>query len=72
MSREIQSVMGIDWRQLVLSAQKHRRKTVGFGKYNKKERAYEDEVYIREMGLAAGGIGCSIWDGMYGDVRKVV
>eukprot|EP00761_Pharyngomonas_kirbyi_P010472 gb/GECH01010492.1/.p1 GENE.gb/GECH01010492.1/~~gb/GECH01010492.1/.p1 ORF type:complete len:269 (+),score=80.78 gb/GECH01010492.1/:1-807(+) len=53
---------GIDWKMAALGFGKKKRKTVGFGKYDKKEREWEDEVYIRELSIIEGGIGCALWD----------
>lgn len=52
----------IDWKEVAFGAGKNRRKTIGFGKYDKKERQYEDEIYIRELSIVDGGIGCAVWD----------
>ena len=54
--------VSIDWREAALGIGKYRRKTVGFGRYDKKEREFEFEVYIRELTIIDGGIGCAIWD----------
>lgn len=51
---------GINWREHVL--RKHRRKTVPFGDYDKEERSHSDEIYIRELSIVDGGIGCALWD----------
>lgn len=60
--REKNGELGIDWKQYALGANHYKRKTVGFGKYDKREKEYEKEIYIREMSIIEGGIGCSIWD----------
>lgn len=52
----------IDWKSVAFGVGKYRRKTVGFGKYNKKTREYEDEIYLRELSIIDGGIGCALWD----------
>jgi len=54
--------MEVEWREYALSTQKFKRKTVGFGDYSKKNREFKDEVFLRELSLAAGGIGCALWD----------
>jgi len=38
----------VDWSTLSM-AKRHQRKTIGFGSYNKKERQFEEQVYIREL-----------------------
>lgn len=53
---------GINWQQVALGAGKNRRKTIGFGNYDKKTKEYEDEIYIRELSIIDGGIGCAVWD----------
>ncbi|EGC31266.1 hypothetical protein DICPUDRAFT_57790 [Dictyostelium purpureum] len=60
--REKMGNLGIDWKEYALGANHYKRKTVGFGKYDKKEREHEKEIFIREMSIIEGGIGCSIWD----------
>eukprot|EP00030_Apusomonadida_sp_AF-17_P000211 a13756_24.p2 GENE.a13756_24~~a13756_24.p2 ORF type:complete len:315 (+),score=95.32 a13756_24:38-946(+) len=50
-----------DWQQQML--RKHARRTIGFGKYDKKEREYPDELYIREISIVDAGLGCALWDG---------
>eukprot|EP00818_Percolomonas_sp_WS_P009833 CAMPEP_0117442804 /NCGR_PEP_ID=MMETSP0759-20121206/4351_1 /TAXON_ID=63605 /ORGANISM="Percolomonas cosmopolitus, Strain WS" /LENGTH=340 /DNA_ID=CAMNT_0005234725 /DNA_START=83 /DNA_END=1105 /DNA_ORIENTATION=+ len=52
----------INWQEIAMGIGKNRRKTIGFGKYSKKERQYEDEFYIRELSIIDGGIGCALWD----------
>lgn len=49
-------IVGVDWKELALSLQKYRRKTIGFGEYDKKTRTYRDCIHIRELSLAAAGI----------------
>eukprot|EP01012_Entosiphon_sulcatum_P010591 TRINITY_DN16229_c0_g1_i1.p1 TRINITY_DN16229_c0_g1~~TRINITY_DN16229_c0_g1_i1.p1 ORF type:complete len:356 (-),score=62.49 TRINITY_DN16229_c0_g1_i1:390-1457(-) len=61
-NRERQGATGIDWSQAVMTSP-YKRKTFGFGKYNSKERRHEMEIYIRELTLAAGALGCAVWDG---------
>jgi len=40
------------------------RKTIGFGEYNKKTRNYKGgQIYIREVPILEGGLGCALWDG---------
>ena len=36
--------------------------TVGFGKYDKKEKEWDFEINIRELSIIEAGIGCAIWD----------
>jgi predicted nicotinamide N-methyase len=45
----------IDWKELALSLQKYRRKTVSLDRD-------ADVVYLREMSIAEAGIGCAVWD----------
>jgi len=46
-----------------------KRKTIAFGPQigdlaaTKRDREFLDEVYLREMNFAAGGVGCAAWDG---------
>ncbi|KAL0207584.1 hypothetical protein P9112_012212 [Eukaryota sp. TZLM1-RC] len=51
----------IDW-QHAFGKGKYRRKTIGFGNYNKKDRLFDDEIYIRELSIVDGGFGCALWD----------
>ena len=60
--REIIGKTNINWQEVAFGSGKNRRKTIGFGKYDKKEKQYEDEFYIRELSILDGGIGCAIWD----------
>ncbi|KAL9655767.1 hypothetical protein ABK040_004994 [Willaertia magna] len=53
---------GINWLEAALGIGKNRRKTIGFGAYNKKTKEYEDSFYIRELSIINGGIGCALWD----------
>ena len=62
MQREKIGKTNTNWQEFALGAGKNRRKTIGFGKYDKKERCYEDELYIRELSILDGGIGCAVWD----------
>lgn len=47
---------------------RYKRRTVPFGrqvgdlKANKRHRQYVDEIYLREMNIAVGGVGCAVWD----------
>lgn len=50
-----------DWQSQML--RKHVRRTIGFGAYDKRAREYEDELYIREISIVDGGLGCALWDG---------
>eukprot|EP01137_Pigoraptor_chileana_P018034 Opistho-2@76929 len=52
----------VDWRSLALG-KKYERKTIGFGDYDKKRRKHKDVVFIREISVAAGALGCALWDG---------
>lgn len=45
-----------------LGSQRFPRKTVHFGRYDKKSDAHEDTIFIRELPVAAGWVGCAIWD----------
>jgi len=38
----------VDWSTLSM-AKRHQRKTIGFGKYDKKEKEHEQQVFIREL-----------------------
>ncbi|KAN0050534.1 hypothetical protein ACTA71_003663 [Dictyostelium dimigraforme] len=60
--REKMGNLGIDWKEYALGANHFKRRTVGFGKYDKKEREWEKEIFLREMSIIEGGIGCSTWD----------
>jgi predicted nicotinamide N-methyase len=60
--REKIGAPSIDWKGVAFGVGKNRRKTVGFGSFNKKERQYDDEFYIRELSIVDGGIGCALWD----------
>ncbi|EFA83969.1 hypothetical protein PPL_03041 [Heterostelium album PN500] len=60
--REKNGQLNINWKEYALGADKFKRKTVGFGKYDKREKEYEKELFIREMSIIQGGIGCAIWD----------
>ena len=35
---------------------------VGFGRYYPREKEFDDEIYVRELSIIEGGIGCAIWD----------
>jgi len=50
------------WLDLALNFQKYKRKTIGFGSYDKKERSWEDEIHVRELSFTEGGVGCAVWD----------
>ncbi|EFA82016.1 hypothetical protein PPL_05252 [Heterostelium album PN500] len=52
--REKNGQLNINWKEYALGADKFKRKTVGFGKYDKREK--------EEMSIIQGGIGCAIWD----------
>lgn len=42
----------IDWQRHAFGAQKSRRKTVGFGKYDKRSRTWSDlEMYVLDLPL---------------------
>ncbi|GAM19178.1 hypothetical protein SAMD00019534_023530, partial [Acytostelium subglobosum LB1] len=60
--REKNGDLNINWKEYALGANHYKRKTVGFGKYDKREKEYEKEIFIREMSIIQGGIGCAIWD----------
>eukprot|EP00767_Chilomastix_cuspidata_P001943 gnl/Chilomastix_cuspidata/2066.p1 GENE.gnl/Chilomastix_cuspidata/2066~~gnl/Chilomastix_cuspidata/2066.p1 ORF type:complete len:282 (-),score=55.12 gnl/Chilomastix_cuspidata/2066:39-884(-) len=53
----------INLQSYALSHNRCKRKTIGFGKYDKKAKMYEDEIYIRELSFFNGGVGCALWDG---------
>lgn len=61
-NREKIGQTNIDWKSVAFGIGKNRRKTIGFGEYNKKTREYEEEFYIRELSIVDGGIGCALWD----------
>jgi predicted nicotinamide N-methyase len=61
-NRERIGVTGINWQQVALGIGKNRRKTIGFGAYDKKSKEYEEELYIKELSIIDGGIGCALWD----------
>ncbi|GIQ85232.1 hypothetical protein KIPB_006868 [Kipferlia bialata] len=52
-----------NWLEYAMSVNKFPRKTIGFGKYDKRERCHQDEIHIRELTVIDGGIGCGVWDG---------
>jgi len=55
--------LGIDWKSAALSHGKNRRKTVGFGEYDKKRGTYSGGVvHLREVSLMSGGFGAAVWD----------
>lgn len=58
--REKLGMPSIDW--LKHATGRKPRKTVGFGSFDKKEKEWDDETYIRELPLIQGGIGAAIWD----------
>ncbi|EGG14142.1 hypothetical protein DFA_11909 [Cavenderia fasciculata] len=60
--REKNGDLNINWKEYALGANHFKRKTVGFGKYDKREKEYEKAIHIREMSIIQGGIGCAIWD----------
>eukprot|EP01027_Heterolobosea_sp_BB2_P006168 GEZU01009358.1.p1 GENE.GEZU01009358.1~~GEZU01009358.1.p1 ORF type:complete len:288 (+),score=83.16 GEZU01009358.1:63-926(+) len=60
--REKIGATNINWQEAAFGAGKNRRKTIGFGKYDKKEREWEDEIYLRELSIIEAGIGCALWD----------
>ena len=37
--------------------------TPPFEAYDAREREWEDEVYIRELSIVDGALGCAMWDG---------
>eukprot|EP00128_Syssomonas_multiformis_P017414 Colp12_sorted_trinity150504_noHs@19596 len=61
-NREKNGNVSIDWRETMLG-KKHERKTIGFGNYDKKSKEWDEEMHIRELSLATGGLGCALWDG---------
>jgi predicted nicotinamide N-methyase len=52
----------IDWKSVAFGAGKNKRKTFGFGSYDKKSKEYEEEIHIKELSIVDGGIGCATWD----------
>lgn len=60
--REKIGEVNIDWMQAAFGKGKKRRKTVGFGKYDRKEKKFEVEVYVRELSIIDAGIGSGVWD----------
>eukprot|EP01112_Ceratiomyxa_fruticulosa_P019177 TRINITY_DN6231_c0_g2_i1.p1 TRINITY_DN6231_c0_g2~~TRINITY_DN6231_c0_g2_i1.p1 ORF type:complete len:286 (-),score=40.05 TRINITY_DN6231_c0_g2_i1:44-901(-) len=53
----------IDWKTVAFGSGKTRRKTFGFGKYNKKQDQYDLSINIRELSIVdAAGTGCGVWD----------
>lgn len=55
--------LGIDWQAAALGHNKNRRKTIGFGDYNKKRDSWSGGVlHIREVSLMSGGFGAAVWD----------
>ncbi|PRP77298.1 hypothetical protein PROFUN_05543 [Planoprotostelium fungivorum] len=52
----------INWSEQAFGKGKHRRKTWGFGKYDKREKEHEKEIHIREQSIMEGGLGCAVWD----------
>lgn len=55
--------MEINWQEIALSHNKYRRKTIGFGEYDKKSKTWsEGTIYIREVSLMYGGFGAAVWD----------
>lgn len=55
--------LGIDWRAAALGHGKNKRKTIGFGEYDKKKKVWSGGVvHIREVSLMSGGFGAAVWD----------
>lgn len=55
--------MGINWQEAALGHNKNRRKTVGFGDYDKRRGVWKGgSVHIREVSLMSGGFGAALWD----------
>jgi len=52
----------INWQQFAFGSGHTRRKTIGFGDYHKITRCHDYEVYIREVSIVEGGLGCAVWD----------
>ena len=72
MSRERIGKTNINWQEIAFGAGKNRRKTICFGKYDPKERQYEDELYVREISIIEGGIGCAVWDVRLCDFQRTI
>eukprot|EP00727_Mastigamoeba_balamuthi_P000528 m51a1_g10472 putative methyltransferase type 12 domain-containing protein (290) ;mRNA; r:77632-78755 len=54
---------GIDWQKYAFGRGKYHRKTIGFGKYDKRDRFFSrGEIFIRELSIVDAGIGCAVWD----------
>ncbi|GJD06652.1 Choline/ethanolaminephosphotransferase 1 [Galdieria sulphuraria] len=50
------------WLDLALGFQKYKRRTIGFGSFDKRERCWDDEIHLRELSFTQGGVGCAVWD----------
>lgn len=48
--------------QCARASQKYTRKVIGFGPYEKKTKRQTDYVFIRELPVVAGWVGCGVWD----------
>jgi predicted nicotinamide N-methyase len=51
-----------NWQEASFGIGKTPRKTIGFGRYDKVEKEFDDEIYIRELSICDGGIGAACWD----------
>jgi hypothetical protein len=61
--REKVGQLNVNWQEYALGHGKTRRKTIGFGSYDKKKRKYSDFlIHIRELSILDAGLGCAIWD----------
>lgn len=61
-NRERLGTVDLNWQDFAFGIGKPRRKTIGFGRFDKKNKEWEDEVYIKELSILDGGIGCAVWD----------
>jgi predicted nicotinamide N-methyase len=55
--------LGIDWKAAALGHSKNKRKTVGFGEYDRKREIWSGGVvHLREVSVMTGGFGAAVWD----------
>eukprot|EP00029_Vermamoeba_vermiformis_P003803 TRINITY_DN14336_c0_g1_i1.p1 TRINITY_DN14336_c0_g1~~TRINITY_DN14336_c0_g1_i1.p1 ORF type:complete len:267 (-),score=87.95 TRINITY_DN14336_c0_g1_i1:214-1014(-) len=61
--RERVGDLGVNWQEYALGHNRTKRKTVGFGTFDKKNKKWSDfEIFVREISIIDGGLGCAIWD----------
>jgi len=49
--------------EAIFGRKKSKRRTVGFGKLDKKRKAWSElEIYLRELSIVDAGVGCAVWD----------